>query len=135
MRELACGGVDTAFDVAGTDQAVQLAIAAARPGGRVVLAGIPGDDWTRFRASVARRKGLTIAMVRRMNEAYPRAMSLVVRDQVDLGPLMTHRFPLAAASKRGATTVLIRCLHRDRDASCHLPCLGRVGADVAVGCR
>jgi L-iditol 2-dehydrogenase len=97
LRELASGGVDTAFEIAGTDEAVQLAMAAARPGGRVVLAGIPGDDWTRFRASVARRKGLTIAMARRMNEVYPRAMSLAVNGQVDLGPLVTHRFPLAAA--------------------------------------
>jgi len=99
LRELGSGGVDTAFEIAGTDEAVQLAMAAARPGGRVVLAGIPNDDWTRFRASVARRKGLTIAMVRRMNEVYPRAMSLVVRGQVDLGPLLTHRFPLAAAAE------------------------------------
>jgi L-iditol 2-dehydrogenase len=99
LRELASGGVDTAFEIAGTDEAVQLAMAAARPGGRVVLAGIPGDDWTRFRASVARRKGLTIAMARRMNEVYPRAMSLAVNGQVDLGPLVTHRFPLAAAAE------------------------------------
>jgi L-iditol 2-dehydrogenase len=98
-RELAGGGVDTAFEVAGTDEAVQLAMAAVRPGGRVVLAGIPGDDWTRFRASVARRKGLTIAMVRRMNEVYPRAINLAVRGQVDLAPLVTHRFPLTAAAE------------------------------------
>jgi len=99
LRELAPGGVDTAFEIAGTDEAVQFAMAAARPGGRVVLAGIPGDDWTRFRASVARRKGLTIAMVRRMNEVYPRAISLAGRGQVDLGPLVTHRFPLADAAE------------------------------------
>ncbi len=66
------GPADTAFEVAGTDDAVDAAMAAARPGGRVVLAGIPGGDRTSFRASVARRKGLTIAMSRRMNETYPR---------------------------------------------------------------
>jgi L-iditol 2-dehydrogenase len=74
-------------------------MAAARPGGRVALVGIPGDDQTRFRASVARRKGLTIAMVRRMNEVYPRAISLAVRGQADLGPLVTERFPLAGAAE------------------------------------
>ena len=99
LGELAAGGVDTAFEIAGTDEAVQLAMAAARPGGRVVLAGIPGDDWTRFRASVARRKGLTIAMVRRMNEVYPRAIDLATRGRVDLAPLVTHRFPLTAADE------------------------------------
>jgi L-iditol 2-dehydrogenase len=70
---------------------------AARPGGRVVLGGIPGDDQTRFQASVARRKGLTIAMVRRMNETYPRAIGLAVAGQVDLRSVVTHRFPLAKA--------------------------------------
>jgi L-iditol 2-dehydrogenase len=92
-------GVDVAFEVAGTDDAVQLAMAAARPGGRVVLAGIPGDDTTRFRASVARRKGLTIAMVRRMNEVYPRAISLATAHRVDLPPLVTARYPLDKAAE------------------------------------
>lgn len=38
-------------------------------------------------------------MVRRMNEVYPRAIDLAVRGQVDLSPLVTHRFPLAAAAE------------------------------------
>src|SRR6185312_8184530 len=37
-------GVDVAFEAAGNDEAVGLAMASVRPGGRVVLAGIPGDD-------------------------------------------------------------------------------------------
>jgi L-iditol 2-dehydrogenase len=62
-----------------------------------VLGGIPGDDWTRFKASVARRKGLTIAMVRRMNETYPRAIGLAAAGRVDLASVVSHRFPLAEA--------------------------------------
>jgi len=73
-------GVDVAFEAAGNDEAVGLAMASVRPGGRVVLAGIPGDDSIGFGASLARRKGLTIAMVRRMNEVYPRAIGLAARD-------------------------------------------------------
>jgi L-iditol 2-dehydrogenase len=86
-----------AFEMAGTDEAVRLAMMAARPGGRVVLGGIPGDDRTTFRASTARRKGLTIAMVRRMNDAYPRAIGLAAAGRVDLAALVTHRFGLAEA--------------------------------------
>jgi L-iditol 2-dehydrogenase len=86
--------VDVAFEAAGNDEAVRLAMASVRPGGRVVLAGIPGDDVTRFPASVARRKGLTIAMVRRMNEVYPRAISLAARGVVDLGSVVTSRVGL-----------------------------------------
>jgi L-iditol 2-dehydrogenase len=97
LRELTGDGVDVAFEMAGTDGGVQLAMAAARPGGRVVLGGIPGDDQTRFQASLARRKGLTIAMVRRMNETYPRAISLAAAGKIDLRSVVSHRFPLAQA--------------------------------------
>jgi L-iditol 2-dehydrogenase len=91
-------GADVGFEMAGTDDAVQLAMTGTRPGGRVVLGGIPGDDWTRFPASLARRKGLTIAMVRRMNEVYPRAIGLAAAGRVDLGPVVTDRYPLTEAS-------------------------------------
>ena len=91
VRELVGAGVDVAFEAAGTDQAVRLALDSVRPGGRVVLAGIPGDDAIAFQASVARRKGLTIAMVRRMNHVYPRAISLAARGVVDLGALVSRR--------------------------------------------
>jgi L-iditol 2-dehydrogenase len=84
-------GVDVAFEAAGNDSAVGLAMASVRPGGRVVLAGIPGDDAIRFGASLARRKGLTIAMVRRMNEVYPRAISLAKRGVVDLAAVVSSR--------------------------------------------
>jgi L-iditol 2-dehydrogenase len=92
-------GVDAAFEVAGTDAAVRLAMSAARPGGRVVLAGIPDGDVTSFPASVARRKGLTIAVSRRMNDAYPRAIRLAESGKLDLASLVTHRFALADAAE------------------------------------
>ena len=91
MSELTGFGVDVAFEAAGNDEAVGLAIASVRPGGRMVLAGIPGDDMITLPAALARRKGLTIAMVRRMNEVYPRAISLAERGVVDLGSLVTRR--------------------------------------------
>jgi len=91
--------VDVAFEAAGHEDGVRLAMESARPGGRVVLAGIPGDDAIRFPASPARRKGLTIAMVRRMNEVYPRAISLAGRGVVDLGSLVTRRAGLGEAKE------------------------------------
>jgi L-iditol 2-dehydrogenase len=99
MRELTGFGVDVAFEAAGGDEGVRLAMESVRPGGRVVLAGIPGDDAIRFPASPARRKGLTIAMVRRMNEVYPRAISLAERGVVDLGSLVTQRAGLGEAAE------------------------------------
>ena len=91
-------GVDVAFEVAGTDDAVDLAMRAARPGARVVLAGIPDDDRMSFSASLARRKGLSIIMVRRMKDVYPRAIALARRGTVSLELLVTDRFELVDAA-------------------------------------
>jgi L-iditol 2-dehydrogenase len=91
-------GVDVAFELAGNDDGVRVAMESVRPGGRVVLAGIPDDDTTTFSASLARRKGLSIAMTRRMNEVYPRAISLAARGAVDLDGLISQRAPLAGAA-------------------------------------
>jgi L-iditol 2-dehydrogenase len=89
-------GADVVFEVAGNDDAVELAILAARPGARVVLIGIPDDDSTTFRASTARRKGLSLIMVRRMKESvYPRGIALVERGLIVVGSMVTERFGLS----------------------------------------
>ena len=90
-------GVDVAFEAAGKQDAVDASFAAVVPGGKVVLAGIPDDDETSFSASLARRKGLTIKLVRRMKHTYPRAIELVSRGLVDVRSLVTHRFSLEDA--------------------------------------
>jgi L-iditol 2-dehydrogenase len=107
-------GVDVAFEVAGEQGAVDDAFAAVIPGGKIILVGIPDDDKTSFSASVARRKGLTIKLVRRMKHTYPRAIELVSQGLVDVRSLVTHRFPLmqaaeafAVAERREGLKVLI----------------------------
>jgi L-iditol 2-dehydrogenase len=87
-------GVDVAFEVAGENQAVETAINAVKPGGRVILVGIPSEDKTTFTASTARRKGLTIKLSRRMSFTYPHAMQLVDNRVIDVRSLVTHRYPL-----------------------------------------
>jgi L-iditol 2-dehydrogenase len=98
-------GVDVAFEAAGTDPAIAAAMHAVRPGGRVVLAGIPSTDTSAFPANVARRKGLTITLVRRMKEVYPRATALVLAGRVDVRSLVSHRFPLTGAQDAFAAAV------------------------------
>lgn len=88
-------GVKVAFEVAGENQAVETAVAAAKPGGRVILVGIPAKDWTAFTASTARRKGLTIKLSRRMRFTYPRAIQLVEDGLIDVRSLITHSYPFS----------------------------------------
>jgi L-iditol 2-dehydrogenase len=88
--------VDVAFEAAGEDAALADAIDNVRPGGRVVLVGIPGGDRTSFTASTARRKGLTLALCRRMKASdLPRAIRMAESGDVELGTLVSGRYALS----------------------------------------
>jgi L-iditol 2-dehydrogenase len=109
LREL-----DVVFEVAGENPAVEMAVSAARPGGKVIFVGIPSDDRTSFTASTARRKGLTLKLVRRMKLTYPRAIDLVASGKIDLRSLVSHFFTLdhstkayAVATRRDGLKVVI----------------------------
>jgi L-iditol 2-dehydrogenase len=92
-------GVDVAIEAAWGKEAVGQAVRMARPGGKVVLVGIPREDVTTFPNSAARSKGLTILMSRRMKSVHSRAIALVERGVVDLRTPVTHRFPLERAGE------------------------------------
>ena len=115
IRDATSGrGLDIAIESAGENAAVDAAVDSVRPGARVVLAGIPAEERTSFVAATARRKGLTLVLVRRMKHTYARAIRLVEGGQIDLGSTITHRFPLergseafAVASRREGLKVLV----------------------------
>ena len=92
-------GVDVAFESAGMQDAVDTSFAAVVMGGKVMMVGIPDEERTSFSASTARRKGLTIKMVRRMKNTYPRAIELVSKGLVDVRSIVTHRFSLDQAEE------------------------------------
>jgi L-iditol 2-dehydrogenase len=91
--------VDVAFEVSGEDAAVAEAMEAIRPGGRIVLVGIPSPDRTTFPASLARRKGLTLLLARRMAAtALARATELVASGAISFDGLISDRLPLDSAA-------------------------------------
>ena len=107
-KETAGRGVDVAIEAAWADHSVQQAVEMARPGGRVVLVGIPSRDQLTLKPSAARRKGLTIKFCRRMKHTYPRAIQLMERGRIDLRGFVSHRFPLRRAGEAFALNAAYR---------------------------
>ena len=97
-RALGGRGLDVAIEMAGSNAAVDAAVEAVRPGARVVLGGIPAEARTSVVAAAARRKGLTLAWVRRMKHTYPRAIDLVARGAIDVRSAVTHTLTLDQAA-------------------------------------
>lgn len=101
-------GVDVVIEAANGGGALEQSAEMLAPGGRLIAVGIDEEDRFSLRHSTARRKGLTIHMVRRMKHVYPRAIRLVEQNPLDLTSLVTHRYPLVRAPEAFALNAAYR---------------------------
>lgn len=100
------GGVEVVIETAGTDTGLDSALALARPGGRVIVVGIPAGDRSSFAASTARRKELSLVFCRRMLPEDLVGAALLAGDgRVDLDALVSHRYPIETADEAFRTLV------------------------------
>ena len=92
--------IDVVIECAGPDPAVALAVDLVRPGGRVVVVGIPASEHTSVPASVARRKGIAIQWCRRTRRSdFAEAIDLLATGTIEVGSLISHRFSLDDAAE------------------------------------
>ena len=87
-------GMDIVFECAGEQETLDQAVELVKPGGTLVIVGIPEVDDISFAAHTLRRKELTIKNVRRQNRCMAPSINLVSSGKIDVNPLMTHHFPL-----------------------------------------
>lgn len=86
-------GVDCVVETAGTAQAAADALMLVRPGGRVVLTGLPHDPTpVRFFSVVRREISIVGSMI--YQDEFADAMQLIATGRVKTRPLVTHRFAL-----------------------------------------
>jgi 2-desacetyl-2-hydroxyethyl bacteriochlorophyllide A dehydrogenase len=91
-------GVDCVIETAGTPEAVTVALDLVRPGGRIVLTGLPHAPTPVSFFSVVRRE-VTITGSMIYQDEFAEAMRLVAAGQVQTAPLITHRFALDAIGR------------------------------------
>ncbi len=88
------GGLDCVFECAGTQETLDQAVELLKPGGTLVLVGIPESDRVSFRVDSMRRKELRLQNVRRQNDCTKAAIDLVASGAIDVDALATHHFGL-----------------------------------------
>jgi L-iditol 2-dehydrogenase len=87
------GGVDVAIECCGTQESIDDAAGMVRPGGTLVLIGIPEVDRISYDPHLARRREITTVNVRRQNRCVEQAMSILEHRRDAARVLLTHRFP------------------------------------------
>jgi L-iditol 2-dehydrogenase len=86
--------LDAVFDCSGDQNALNQAVELLKPGGQLIIVGIPDKNRISFNINKLRRKELVIKNVRRQNECTMAALTLVSRHGREVKKIITHRFPL-----------------------------------------
>jgi L-iditol 2-dehydrogenase len=87
-------GVDVVFECAGQQETINQAVELLKPGGKLMLVGIPRLERISFMIDKIRRKEITIANVRRQNECTQMAIDLIADSKINADFMITHRFKL-----------------------------------------
>ena len=86
--------LDTVFECCGQQEALDQAVQLLKPGGRLVLVGIPEIDRVSFEIDQLRRREICVQNIRRQNECVQPAIDLLESGQVNVDFIFTHHFSL-----------------------------------------
>jgi len=86
--------LDAVFECCGQQEALDQAVNLLKPGGKLMLIGIPEVDRLSFAIDTLRRREICIQNVRRQNECMQPALDLIEKGKVAVDFMVTHRFPL-----------------------------------------
>jgi L-iditol 2-dehydrogenase len=87
-------GIDAAFECAGEQETLDQCVDLLKPGGRLMLIGIPRTDRISFIVERMRHKEITLVNVRRQNECTQAAVDAVTSGRIDVKFMATHHFKL-----------------------------------------
>jgi L-iditol 2-dehydrogenase len=83
--------LDVVFDCSGEQKAVDDATQVLKPGGKLILVGIPPEGKYTINMDMLRRKEISIHNVRRQNHCVEKSIELV-RNGLPVHQMVTHRF-------------------------------------------
>lgn len=87
-------GMDVVFECCGDQDVMDQAIELVKPGGKIMIIGIPAFDRWSFSADLARRKEVSLIHVRRQNNCVEEVLSMMAKGQLEGSRMVTHRFTL-----------------------------------------
>lgn len=91
--------LDVVFECCGQQEAFDQAVELLKPGGKLMIIGIPEFDRWSMPSDTSRRKELCIQHVRRQNEAVQPALDMMARGEVSVSAMVTHRFDFRDAKQ------------------------------------
>jgi L-iditol 2-dehydrogenase len=84
--------LDVVFECCGQQDAIDNAVDLLKPGGKLMIIGIPEFDSWSLPVDKSRHKELCVQNVRRQNEAVQPALDMMAAGEISVSEMATHRF-------------------------------------------
>ena len=91
--------LDVVFECCGKQEALDNAIKLLKPGGKLMVVGIPEFDYWSFPADDMRRKEICVQNVRRQNHCLDHTLENMANGTYKASAMLTHRFPFSETDK------------------------------------
>lgn len=92
-------GLDMVFECCGQQEAFDQGIELLKPGGMLMVVGIPEFDTWKMSVDKTRRKEITVRFVRRQSESTMKALEMMRSGEADVTNMVTHRFSFEKTAK------------------------------------
>ena len=88
-------GLDVVFECCGQQEALEQAIEILKPGGSLVVVGIPEFSFWSVNVEKTRRKEISLQFIRRQVDCVDPALSMMEKKLINIDNMITHRFPFS----------------------------------------
>ena len=95
IRSNAPLGLDIVFECCGQQEAFDQAVEILKPGGRLIVVGIPEFDRWSMSVDDTRRKEILLQFIRRQVDCVEAALEMMGTGKIRVGNMVTHRFPFS----------------------------------------
>lgn len=86
-------GLDIAFECCGKQEAFDQAIELLKPGGKLIVIGIPEFDRWSMNVETTRRREISLQFIRRQVDCVEQALDMMNNGSITIENMVTHRFP------------------------------------------
>jgi L-iditol 2-dehydrogenase len=92
-------GLDIVFECCGQQEALDQAIQILKPGGKLIVVGIPEFERWSMDVETTRRREISLQFIRRQVDCVDDALEMMSNGSINIKNMVTHRFPFAGTKE------------------------------------
>jgi L-iditol 2-dehydrogenase len=92
-------GLDIVFECCGQQEALDQAVDMLKPGGKLIVVGIPEFERWSMSVETTRRREISLHFIRRQVDCVESALEMMENGKINVSNMVTHRFPFSKSKE------------------------------------